>query len=99
MAPLFRIRIFREDGLVCCDVDSELSPLSVAAVHGSGRVCVRLERLDLSSGRYLIEVGCYAQDWAYAYDFRASVSEFVVRGDSGKDAVLDVPHQWVSTHR
>ena len=94
VAPLFRIRIFREDGLVCCDVNSELSPLSVTAVHGSGRVTAYLERLDLNSGRYVIDVGCYAQDWTYAYDYRPSVHTFIVRGESGKQAVLNVPHRW-----
>jgi lipopolysaccharide transport system ATP-binding protein len=94
VAPLFRIRIFREDGLVCCDVDSELTPLSVAAVHGRGRVSVHLERLDLNSGRYVVDVGCYAQDWTYAYDYRSSVHALVVRGESGKQAVLNVPHRW-----
>jgi hypothetical protein len=94
VAPLFRIRIIREDGLVCCDVDSELSPLSVTAVHGSGRVSVYLERLDLNGGRYAIDVGCYAQDWTYAYDYRPSVCALAVRGESGREAVLNVPHRW-----
>jgi lipopolysaccharide transport system ATP-binding protein len=94
IAPLFRVRIFREDGLVCYDLNTEKSTLSLSAIQGRGQVAVYLERVDLSSARYLVDVGCYAQDWAYAYDYRSSVHALTIRGEGLEGAVLNVPHHW-----
>src|SRR5688572_16385011 len=72
VAPLFCSRILRDDGLVCYDLTTENSTLSLAAIQGPGCISLHVERLDLNSGRYFIDVGCYAQDWAYAYDYHFS---------------------------
>jgi lipopolysaccharide transport system ATP-binding protein len=94
VAPVFQVRILREDGLVCYDVDSERSELSASSIVGEGRVTLSVERLDLNTGRYLFDVGVYAHDWAYAYDHHPSVCSLVVVGDGAQDAVLAVPHCW-----
>jgi lipopolysaccharide transport system ATP-binding protein len=94
VAPLFRVRVIREDGLVCYDLSTEQSELSLSAIAGSGRVTLALDRLDLNTGRYTFDVGAYAHDWAYAYDHQASVCSLVVIGDSVREAVLNVPHHW-----
>jgi len=94
VAPIFSARILREDGLVCCNLTTEFSTLSLSAIQGPGCIALHLERLDLNTGRYLVEVGCYAQDWAYAYDYHSSERSLVVRGDGIKDGVLNVPHRW-----
>lgn len=94
VAPLFRVRILRQDGLVCYDLNTERSPLSLSAVEGQGRLSVHLGRLDLNSATYFVDVGCYSQDWAYAYDHQSSVCSVIVHGDAVKDAVLNVPHRW-----
>jgi lipopolysaccharide transport system ATP-binding protein len=86
VAPIFSARILREDGLVCCNLTTEFSTLSLSAIQGPGCIALHLERLDLNTGRYLVEVGCYAQDWAYAYDYHSSECSLVVRGDDIKDA-------------
>lgn len=94
VAPIFSARILREDGLVCYNLTTEFSTLSLSAIEGPGCITLCIERLDLNSGRYFVDVGCYAQDWAYAYDCRFLESALVVRGDDIKDAVLNVPHRW-----
>ena len=93
-APLFRVRIFRTDGLLCCDLTSEVSAVSLSTIQGHGRIVMTIDRLDLNTAHYVIDVGCYAQDWAYAYDYRSSVSSFKVLGDSDSASVLNAPHRW-----
>jgi lipopolysaccharide transport system ATP-binding protein len=94
VAPIFYARVLREDGVVCCHVTTEFSTLSLSALEGPGCIAVSIERLDLNSGRYSIDVGCYAQDWAYAYDCHLLERALVVRGDDSRDAILNVPHRW-----
>jgi lipopolysaccharide transport system ATP-binding protein len=94
IAPIFCVRIAREDGVVCYVLTTEVSNLSLSAIEGTGQVVLELERLDLNSGRYVVDVSCYAQDWIYAYDYQACVASFVVQGDGVQDAVLNSPFRW-----
>ena len=94
VAPIFMARIIREDGLVCCDIHTEFSRLSVSAIEGPGSIAAHIDRLDLNTGRYVIDVCCYTQDWTYAYDYRASVWSLSVRGPRDKEGVLRIPHRW-----
>ena len=94
VAPIFYTRIERIDGLLCCDLNTEFSPLSLSTIDGAGTIRLHVERLDLNSGQYSFEVGCYAQGWAYCYDRRASVCELTIHGEGLTEAVLDVPHRW-----
>jgi lipopolysaccharide transport system ATP-binding protein len=94
VAPIFYSRILRDDGLVCYNLSTECSTLSLSAIQGRGCVSLYIERLDLNTGRYVVDVGCFAQDWAYAYDYRRTESPFVIRGNGASDPVLTAPHRW-----
>ncbi len=94
VAPIFCVRIVREDGVVCYVLTTERSNLSLSAIEGTGQVVLELERLDLNSGRYLVDASCYAQNWIYAYDYQSRVASFVVQGDDMQDAVLNSPFRW-----
>jgi homopolymeric O-antigen transport system ATP-binding protein len=96
VAPIFRSRILRDDGLVCYDFTTENSTLSLSAIEGAGGIVLHIDRLDLNSGSYLVDAGCYAQDWAYAYDYQFSACSLTVRETGVKNAVLHVPHRWES---
>jgi len=94
VAPIFCVRIAREDGVVCYVLTTELSNLSLSAIEGTGQVALDVERLDLNTGRYVLDASCYAQDWIYAYDYHMHVASFVVQGDGMQDAVLNSPFRW-----
>jgi lipopolysaccharide transport system ATP-binding protein len=94
IAPLFRVRILRADGVVCYDVNSEHSELSTTSIQGPGTVSLRIDRIALNEGRYTLDVSVYAQDWAYAYDQQSAVSSFTVGGGRTSDAVIQTSHHW-----
>jgi lipopolysaccharide transport system ATP-binding protein len=93
IAPVFQIQILRADRLVCFDLNTEATELKLATIQGSGRIALDLERLDLNSGTYYVDVGAYAQDWSYAYDYHSNVYPLVIHGDGSK-AVIYSPHRW-----
>lgn len=93
IAPNFQIHIYREDGLVCFDLNTEETEMKLSTIQGSGQIALNLERLDLNGGLYYVDVGAYAQDWTYAYDYHSNVCPLVVYGDGSK-AVLHSPHNW-----
>ncbi len=93
LAPIFQVYIFREDDLVCCDLNTEGTELKAAQVEGPGRVSLCLERFDLKGGRYYVDVGCYAQNWAYAYDYHSSLHPLPIAGE-GVETHRNAPHHW-----
>ena len=93
LAPIFQVYIFREDDLVCCDLNTEGTELKATQVEGRGRVSLCLERFDLKGGRYYVDVGSYAQNWAYAYDYHSSLYPLSIKGE-GVETHRNAPHHW-----
>jgi len=95
-APIFQVYIFRDDGLVCYDLNSELEPWSLGAFQGKGCITLRMEHVDLASGEYFLEVGSWAQNWRYAYDYHSKAYSLRVVGNALKS---DLPplQQWELT--
>jgi homopolymeric O-antigen transport system ATP-binding protein len=83
---IFQVYIFREDGLVCYDLNSRLEPWSLGLFEGEGHIALHLERVDLASGTYHLEVGSWTQNWGYAYDYHSNAYFLTVYG-SLSDAV------------
>ena len=90
----FRVRVVREDGLVCCDVVSDGFQTAGPPVVRRGRMTLVLDRLDLSSGHYRVDVMVYAADASHVDGTRAPGCPLVVMGDGVREAALDVPHRW-----
>ncbi len=94
VGPIFAVRFLRGDGVVCVDLNSEMSALSASVIEGAGTAILHIERLDLAEGTYTIDVACYANGWTYAYDYRASVHTLTVGRGEPTSAVLSAPHHW-----
>ena len=92
--PRFRVRVLREDGLVCCDlVTDRLSPERSPAA-GRGRMTLMLDRLDLNAGHYGVDVKPYADGAAHGAADQMPGCPLVVSGEGAREAVLNVPHHW-----
>ncbi|MGE0815633.1 MAG: ABC transporter ATP-binding protein [Vicinamibacterales bacterium] len=94
-APLFRVRLTREDGLVCLDVRTDEAVEGARAASGDGQVSLVLDRLDLNSGRYRVDLWAYARDWIQVDDHW--VTTLPVLGDGLREAALNAPHRWEAT--
>jgi lipopolysaccharide transport system ATP-binding protein len=94
--PIFSVAISREDGQVCLDVNTAEQPLD--QIEGKGLLRLQCDRLDLSDGQYFVDVGIYAQDWSYAYDFHWHVYPLRVLSPI-KQGVVCPPHHWDTPSR
>lgn len=93
-APIFGVKISREDGVVCYDANSASANLPLPVAHGRGHLTLQIERLDLASGAYGVDVGVYERNWAYAYDYHHQIATLNVQADPSGKGLLQPPHRW-----
>jgi lipopolysaccharide transport system ATP-binding protein len=89
--PIVGIAIHRaEDGVVCCDLNSESDGIAVPNLS-PGRpleMSLELDPLELDPGRYWVDVGLYESGWKYAFDYHWHAHELVIHGTKQGDGVF-----------
>ncbi len=94
VTPRFRVRVVREDGLVCCDLVTDGIDTSRAPATSRGRMVLILDRLDLNSGHYGVDVVPHSEAATIGAGVHTPGCPLVIVGESVREAVLDVPHRW-----
>ncbi|MCB0190915.1 MAG: ABC transporter ATP-binding protein [Anaerolineae bacterium] len=93
-SPIFSVLISRDDGLVCYDTNTATADLAMTSVQGQGQMTLQIERLDLNSGHYWVDIGIYEKNWAYAYDHHWHVYPLQVHAPLDEKGVVCPPSQW-----
>jgi lipopolysaccharide transport system ATP-binding protein len=93
-SPNFQVYIYREDGLVCCDLATETGGPALPKIQGRRQVVLHIDQMPLNTGLYYVDVGVYKHDWSYAYDYHWKVYPLTVRSTEKKDGVIRPPHRW-----
>lgn len=93
-SPIFSVTISLEDGFICYDANTAVAGLDTSTIQGRGRFSLRLDRVDLNSGRYYVDVGVYEKNWAYAYDYHRHAYTLLVQASQGQKGILCPPHHW-----
>ncbi len=92
--PIVGISVHRvSDGVVCFDVNSETEGLRLGGVEHAV-VTLAIDRLELLPGDYVIDVGVYAADWSYAYDYHWQAYPLKVSGRGGGQGVVRPAQRW-----
>jgi lipopolysaccharide transport system ATP-binding protein len=92
--PIFSIAMSREDGVLCWEANTAAAGLTLPTIEGRGRISLDIERLDLNGGCYLLDVGAYAADWRYAYDYHWHAYPLRVRNSGSEKGLLRPPQRW-----
>lgn len=93
-APIFSVSISRQDGFLCYDTNTAAAGYSLPTLHGRGQLSLHVERLDLTGGRYYVDVGVHERNWNYAYDYHWHVYPLIVDAPDGNSGLLRPPHRW-----
>jgi len=70
--------------------------VELGSVLADQEVSLRLERLDLAPGAYLVDVGVYEIDWSFAYDYHWGAYRLEVTGRASPGRVLHPPARWTT---
>jgi ABC-type polysaccharide/polyol phosphate transport system ATPase subunit len=91
--PVFGIGIFRKDGVCCYGTNTAIDGLTLGKLEGEGEISVRLDRLDLIEGEYLLDVAAHARD-GHPYDYHSRLYAFAVRSRIRDTGIARLAHRW-----
>ena len=91
-SPIFSVTISNEAGEICLDTNT--THLQMPDIQNNGIVRVHFERLDLTAGRYFVDVGVYAADWERICDYHWHVYPLEVEDIRSHKGILNPPHKW-----
>jgi lipopolysaccharide transport system ATP-binding protein len=91
---IFSVEIREADGQVCLNVNTQNSEVPTHDVGDQGMIKLYIDRLDLSSGNYFVNVGVYEKDWSYAYDYHWQVYPLLVNHSTECQGILCPPYKW-----
>jgi ABC-type polysaccharide/polyol phosphate transport system ATPase subunit len=91
--PVFGIAILRKDGLWCYGSNTDIERIPIPPLAKQGTIEIVLERLDLLTGSYYLDVAVHARN-GYPYDYHHQIYSFAVRSELQEAGVFRVPHHW-----
>jgi lipopolysaccharide transport system ATP-binding protein len=92
--PIFGVSISNEAGQVYLETSTEAMGLAISQIQGDGQITLAIDRLDLVSGKYFVDVGIYQKNWDYAYDYHWHVYPLWVHSATSNKGILCPPHRW-----
>lgn len=91
-SPIFSVTICDARGEICLDTNT--ARLEMPDIENNGVVRVHFDRLDLTAGKYFVDVGAYAADWDHIYDYHWHVYPVYIQDIEPHKGVLNPPHKW-----
>jgi homopolymeric O-antigen transport system ATP-binding protein len=93
--PIVGVSITRVlDGLTCYDTSTDGEGLALGQVGEPVEARLEFNDLALLPGEYWVDVGVYAADWSYAYDYHWRAYAFRVTGSAHDNGVFRPAHRW-----
>lgn len=93
-APIFGVTISSRDRSDYLDLSTDSSGITLPLLQGQGKIELTLDRVDLHSGSYFVDIGVYEANWEYAYDFHWHVYPLIIHSRQYTRGILLPPHKW-----
>jgi lipopolysaccharide transport system ATP-binding protein len=93
-SPILIVSITKEDGTVCVDTSTVSARIEVPDLTGPSHVHFVIDRLELGTGRYFVNVGVFEKDWSHAYDYHKHAYPLRVEGPPAHGGILAPPCRW-----
>jgi lipopolysaccharide transport system ATP-binding protein len=93
--PIVGVTITRvADELTCYDTSTDGAGVSLGRVGAPREVRLSFAELALLPGEYWVDVGVFAAEWEYAYDFHWRAYRFRVTGSTFDNGVFRPEYRW-----
>ncbi len=88
-SPIVGVSVHRVEGdIACCETSTDVDDVVLGDLRGDLLVSFRWEDIELLPGEYLVDIGVYASDWKFAYDYHWHVYPLKVTGDDNSKSVF-----------
>ena len=91
--PACGIGIFRNDGVQCYGVNTQIDHIQGLALQKDGAIRFCVESNVLLPGVYTVDVALHTED-GFAYDYYRFAKEFQVSSDRTEAGISRMPHKW-----
>lgn len=92
--PACGIGIFRNDGIQCYGVNTQIDHIQGLALQREGVLRFQVDANVLLSGIYTLDVALHTEN-GFAYDYYRFAKEFQVNSDRSEAGIARLPHEWV----
>lgn len=93
--PNIGVSIFREDGIYCFDINTDLDKVSPKILDKDGEVVLSYRNVQLQKGNYYFKVGFYRDYWKETLDFIDQGPEFKIKDlNNVQHGVVHIDHEW-----
>jgi len=92
--PIFSVSLSYEDGRIYLNAHTANARVSPSLAPGRGRISLHLERLDLTSGQYHVNIGIYTSDWSGTHDYHWNRYPLQIGWSPIAGSMLCPPHSW-----
>ncbi|EKU99186.1 ABC-type polysaccharide/polyol phosphate transport system, ATPase component [Leptolyngbya sp. PCC 7375] len=93
-ATAFIMTITNEEGESLHNSSTDLIPVIDIPVNEQQELKLHLDNLNLSPGKYFVDIGMYDKSWSYAYDYHWHVYAFTIATRQDDVILQNVPVRW-----
>ncbi|NBD17302.1 MAG: ATP-binding cassette domain-containing protein [Cyanobacteria bacterium] len=93
-AAIFGVSVTQSDNQKLLEINTAHQEAFAIPLQEQGILRLQIDRLDLASGEYFIDVGIYEKNWSYAYDFHWHIYSLLVKSTLSSQGVLNPPMHW-----
>lgn len=91
--PVFGVGIFRDDDTYCYGTNTHIENINIPRIDGEGKIRFCIDHLDLTEGKYLLDVAVHEKDGT-PYDYQTRAYSFEVISMIKDVGVYRPPHHW-----
>ena len=91
-SPIFSVTIRNDNGEICLDINTRHQ--NVPALEDNGILRLHFYKLDLTAGKYFVDVGVFATDWECIYDYHWHSYPLQINNTEPHKGILNPPHKW-----
>jgi len=91
--PVFGVGIFRDDDTYCYGTNTHIENINLPRIDGEGKIRFCVDHLDLTEGKYLLDVAVHEKDGT-PYDYQTRAYSFEVMSMIKDVGVYRPPHHW-----
>ena len=92
--PACGIGIFRDDGIQCYGVNTQIDHIPGVKLNQNGKICFEIKKNLLLPGTYTLDVALHTEE-GFAYDYYRYAKKFQIFSELNEAGLVRLEHDWL----